>query len=88
MKKFFFTLLIIAGMSSIKATDLMSEPRDSSTNLINKALALKLFEDGVTFFNMGQNKEALSNFKDASIKDPYNWKIVFYISLANYELNY
>ena len=88
MKKFFFTLLIIAGMSSIKATDLMSEPRDSSTNLINKALALKLFEDGVTFFNMGQNKEALSKFKDAAIKDPYNWKIVFYISLANYELNY
>ena len=89
MKKFFFTLfIIIAGMSSIKATDLMSEPRDSSTNLINKALALKLFEDGVTFFNMGQNKEALSKFKDAAIKDPNNWKIVFYISLANYELKY
>ena len=89
MKKFFFTfLLIIAGNSTLNATNLISEPRDSSTNLINKALALKLYEDGVEFFNMGQNKEALSKFKDAAIKDPSNWKIVYYISLTNFELNY
>jgi tetratricopeptide (TPR) repeat protein len=37
---------------------------------------------------MGQNKEALGKFKDAATKDPSNWKAMFYISLANYDLNY
>jgi tetratricopeptide (TPR) repeat protein len=89
MNKSFLTLLVvIASFGSLKATTTSKEPIDSSTNLINKALALKLYEDGLEFFNMGQNKEALSKFKDAAIKDPSNWKIVFYISLTNYELNY
>jgi len=83
-----FFILSLLNSFSVSANVFTSIPKDSSTNLLNKALAIKLLNEGMELFNMGQNKEALSKFKEAGTKDPSNWKIVFYISLSNFELNY
>lgn len=65
-----------------------NNPRDTSKGIINKALAVKLLNDGIELYSIGQNKEALGKFKDAATKDPSNWKAMFYISLANYDLKF
>lgn len=88
MRIFVFFFFLLSLTYKLNAATNNFEPKDSSTNLINKALAIKLLNEGMELFNMGQNKAALSKFKDAANKDPNNWKIVFYISLTNFELNY
>jgi tetratricopeptide (TPR) repeat protein len=80
------TFFILLGNSF--AFERYSDPRDTSKGIINKALAVKLLNDGIELYSIGQNKDALGKFKDAAAKDPSNWKAMFYISLANYDLNF
>lgn len=88
MNKFFLTLIFFLLIGNSFALKVWNAPADTSKGIINKALATKLLNDGIELYSMGQNKEALGKFKDAITKDPSNWKAMFYISLANYELNF
>jgi tetratricopeptide (TPR) repeat protein len=88
MNNFFLTLAFFLFIGNTFAHNLWVIPADTSKGIINKALSTKLLNDGIELYSMGQNKEALGKFKDAATKDPSNWKAMFYISLANYDLNF
>ncbi|MEY4572230.1 MAG: hypothetical protein RLZ10_1456 [Bacteroidota bacterium] len=83
----FIFVLCLSHLYHASTRVIIHTPNDSSTNLINKALAVKLLNEGMDLFSMGQSKQALTKLKEAGIKDPNNWKIVYYISLCNFELN-
>ncbi len=88
MNRFLLSLTFFVILGNSFAFERYSEPRDTSKGIINKALAVKLLNDGIELYSIGQNKDALGKFKDAAAKDPSNWKAMFYISLANYDLNF
>ena len=88
MNNFFLTLAFFLFIGNSFAHNVWVIPADTSKGIINKALSTKLLNDGIELYSMGQNKEALGKFKDAITKDPSNWKAMFYISLANYDLNF
>jgi tetratricopeptide (TPR) repeat protein len=88
MNNFFLTLACFLFIGNSFAHNLWVIPADTSKGIMNKALSTKLLNDGIELYSMGQNKEALGKFKDAATKDPNNWKAMFYISLANYDLNF
>ena len=60
------------------------KPVDSS-NIIAKTIATKILNDGIALYQQGRNQEALIKFREASEKDPGNWKSVFYISKISYD---
>jgi tetratricopeptide (TPR) repeat protein len=88
MNHFLLSLIFFVLLGNSFAFERYSDPRDTSKGIINKALAVKLLNDGIELYSIGQNKDALGKFKDAAAKDPSNWKAMFYISLANYDLNF
>lgn len=88
MRLLFLSCFFAFYMGTSSASVNFFTPADTSKGIINKALAIKLLNDGIELYSIGQNKEALGKFKDAAAKDPKNWKAVFYISLSNYELHY
>lgn len=88
MNNLFLSLTCLFLIGNSFAFERESNPRDTSKGIINKALAVKLLNDGIELYSIGQNKDALGKFKDAATKDPTNWKAMFYISLANYDLNF
>jgi tetratricopeptide (TPR) repeat protein len=88
MKHFYLSSFFAFIIGNSFASEAYYAPSDTSKGIINKALAVKLLNDGIELYSIGQNKEALGKFKDAAAKDPSNWKAVFYISLSNYELNF
>jgi Tol biopolymer transport system component len=88
MNNLFLSLTCLFLIGNSFAFERESNPRDTSKGIINKALAVKLLNDGIELYSIGQNKDALGKFKDAATKDPSNWKVMFYISLANYDLNF
>jgi tetratricopeptide (TPR) repeat protein len=88
MNNLFLSLTCLFLIGNSFAFERESNPRDTSKGIINKALAVKLLNDGIELYSIGQNKDALGKFKDAATKDPSNWKAMFYISLANYDLNF
>lgn len=88
MNRFLLSLTFFVLLGNSFAFERYSDPRDTSKGIINKALAVKLLNDGIELYSIGQNKDALGKFKDAAAKDPSNWKAMFYISLANYDLNF
>ena len=78
-----FALLISFASSSVAA----AEPKDSTTTVVNKAAAIILIEEGRTMFSEGKLKDALIKFRQASVKDPNNWKAPYWIGQCHYGLN-
>ena len=77
----FFSLFVIkfsfANSNLIKPVD--------SSSIIAKTIATKILNDGIALYQQGRNQEALIKFREASDKDPGNWKSVFYISKVSYD---
>lgn len=63
------------------------EVKDSVTNIIDKSAALIRIDKGVKLLNENKIGEALSEFRDAAMKDPYSWKPPFWIAYCHSKLN-
>ena len=80
----FLTILILGSTSCLLAS---SQPADSTAGIIDKASAILLIEDGRTLFSEGKTRSALTKFREASNKDPYSWKALYWISKCHYLLD-
>ena len=81
-----FSLTCIAS-SMLYASDVLPEPTDSTTNIVDKSAAIYMIEEGKTMFSEGKIKDALQKFREAQVKDPYNWRSDYWISQCHYKLN-
>ncbi len=79
-------LFVLLLSSSTRAFS-MSTPPDSTTNIVDKASAAYLIEEGRTMFTEGRMKDALIKFRQASVKDPNNWKASYWISQCHYRMD-
>lgn len=68
------------------SNDFSSTPPDSTSNIVDRAAAAYLIDEGRTFFNQGKVKNALTKFREAAIKDPYSWKASFWVGKCHYRL--
>lgn len=76
--------LLITTHSSAFAT---STPPDTTTNVVDKASAAYLIEEGRTMFAEGRMKDALIKFRQASVKDPNSWKASYWVGHCHYRMD-
>lgn len=62
-------------------------PPDSTSSLVDKASAIYLIDEGLGMYNAGKVKDALTKFREASIKDPNSWKALYWQGKCHYRLN-
>jgi len=79
---FIFILLIPSAVSSKTFF-----PPDSLITLVDKTEAITYIEKGKSLFNEGRVHDAIIQFKQASVKDPGNWKGSYWLSQCYYQLN-
>lgn len=89
---FRFILLIsvvLLSMSSMASTSIKftGVPPDSSTNIIDKAAAILILEEGKKLFSEGKVRDALNQFRDATNKDPENWRSYYWIASCHYSMS-
>lgn len=80
---FFFILSTVVLFANENA----STPPDSTVNVVDKAASMYMVDEGRSFYNVGKVKDALNKFRQASVKDPSNWKASYWISKCHYALN-
>lgn len=78
-------LFLLVSLSSLAAKDPI--PTDTTKNLVDKTAAMYFIEEGKTMFSEGKIKDALLKFREAGIKDPYNWRSDYWISQCHYKMN-
>lgn len=88
MRKYitFILLLSLSSFASFGTTSNLLPP-DSTATIIDKTAAAYLIEEGKTLYNEGKVKDAIIKFRQASVKDPLNWKAPLWISQCHYEMN-
>lgn len=64
-----------------------SVPPDTTSNIVEKSQAIYLIDEGRAFYNEGKIKDALTKFREAAIKDPNNWKAVYWVGKCHFRLN-
>ena len=84
---FSLIILLLAFFKNSYGFENHINPPDSSTNIINKTAANYFIKEGKSFFSMGKIKDALIKFRQANVKDPYNWKADYWIGKCHYRLN-
>lgn len=62
-------------------------PKDSTSKLIDRSAALIMVEDGKTKWGEGKVRDALIKFRQASVKDPYSWRPLYWISKCHYRMD-
>lgn len=65
---------------------LHSQVSDSTTSLLNRSSALKMIDQGKVFIGEGKVREALIVFREASVKDPFQWKASYWIAFCHNQL--
>lgn len=78
-----FALLILTTNGAFS----MSTPPDSTTNIVDKASAAYLIEEGRTMFAEGRMKDALIKFRQASVKDANSWRASYWIGQCHYRMD-
>ncbi|GAB5418275.1 MAG: hypothetical protein Crog4KO_16200 [Crocinitomicaceae bacterium] len=63
------------------------EPKDSTSKLIDRSAALVMLEDGKTKWGEGKVRDALIKFRQASAKDPYSWRPLYWIGKCHYRMD-
>jgi tetratricopeptide (TPR) repeat protein len=81
------TLFGVLFCFSPKAFSTSITPPDSTTNIVDKAAAAYLIEEGRTMFAEGKMKDALNKFRLASVKDPNSWKASYWIGQCHYKMD-
>jgi len=62
-------------------------PKDSTTKIVDRSAALIMVEDGKTKWGEGKVRDALIKFRQASVKDPYSWRPLYWISKCHYRMD-
>ena len=62
-------------------------PPDSTSSIVDKTTSLYMVEEGKTYFGLGKLRDALIKFRQASVKDKYSWRAVYWIGKCHYKLN-
>ena len=62
-------------------------PPDSTTKLIDKSSAFMMIEEGKRLFSEGKMRDALSQFRQAALKDPNSWKPIYWIGECHYAMS-
>ncbi len=62
-------------------------PPDTTTSFIDRTAALSLIDRGKTLYNEGKVRDALIQFRQACVKDPYNWRGAYWVSQCQYQMN-
>lgn len=74
------TAFCFAGQSSTTLPD-------STTSIVDKTTAIYMVDEGKSMYLQGKVKNALIKFREASVKDPNNWKAHYWIGKCHYILN-
>jgi hypothetical protein len=65
---------------------LYSQVSDSTTTPLNRSAALKMIDQGKVLVNEGKVRDALIVFREASVKDPFQWKASYWIAYSHNQL--
>ena len=79
--------LFALSLNTSFASEITTAPPDSTSSLIDRSAAILLIEEGKTAWSEGKVRDALIKFRQASVKDPYSWKALFWISKCHYRMN-
>jgi len=77
----------ILSVAVVQGKTLDTTPPDSTSSIADKTAALYMIEEGKTSYGEGKVRDALIKFRQASVKDKYSWRAVFWISKCHYKLN-
>lgn len=80
-------LFTLIAVKPVKAGSSLVFPPDTLSTLVEKTAALSFIEKGKTLFNEGKVRDAMIQFRQASVKDPQNWKCAYWVSLCHYQMN-
>jgi tetratricopeptide (TPR) repeat protein len=78
-------VLFFFGCSFAKTNE--TTPKDSVTGIVDKSAALLIIDKGKQLLTEGKVRDALLVFREAGIKDPYQWKAAFWTAYCHYKLN-
>ncbi len=81
----FFAFLVLSCSSTVAKANVF--PPDSVTHIIDKSAALLLIDKAKTLYNEGKVRDALIIFRQATVKDPFNWKAPFWVAQCQYSMN-
>lgn len=79
--------LSVYALFFVNAAFAKSSPPDTLTTLVDKTAALTLIEKGKGLFNEGKVRDALVQFRQASVKDPNNWRGAYWVGQCHYHQN-
>jgi len=64
-----------------------TQPEDSTSNILDKSVALVMLEEGKRLFIEGKTKDALIQFRQVQLKDPNSWRPYFWIANCHFALS-
>lgn len=62
-------------------------PPDSTASIADRSAAMISIDQGKKSLNEGKVRDALLHFRDAVVKDPYNWKGNYWVAYCHLQLN-
>ncbi|TNE75969.1 MAG: hypothetical protein EP333_03390 [Bacteroidetes bacterium] len=87
VKVLFISVVTFFMMNAAARANTEFLPPDSTTNIVDKSAAVLMVDEGKTLYLEGKVKMALNKFREASVKDPNNWKAQYWIGKCHYILN-
>lgn len=82
------TLLFGFTVSAINLTDKLAvQPPDSTSSLVDRTAATYLIDEGKKLLFAGKSRDALTQFREANVKDKYNARAVYWIGKTHYTLS-
>ncbi|HLW40520.1 MAG TPA: hypothetical protein VKX31_09020, partial [Brumimicrobium sp.] len=89
--KLFCTLIFSVSLSAFAAygseVNYNPQPTDSSASVVNKIAATYLIDEGKKILNEGRFRDALQRFREAYVRDQYNYRTAYWIGEAHYALD-
>lgn len=87
MKLLISTLFALFCIGNSFGMQSMNLPKDSVTGIVDKSAALMIIDKGKQLISEGKVRDALLVFREAAVKDPYQWKASYWIAYCHYRLN-
>ena len=81
----FFAFLVLSCSSTVAKANTF--PPDSVTQILDKSAAILLIDKAKTLYYEGKVRDALIIFRQATVKDPFNWKAPFWVAQCQYSMN-